>query len=57
MKTGEDSVGRGKKRLRIDLSDLRSTIEDSDPGHEFYLDLETGEILYHTDYDISLSFR
>ncbi len=50
-------MGRGKKRLRIDLSDLRSTIEDSDPGHEFYLDLETGEILYHTDYDISLSFR
>jgi len=40
----------GKKLLRIDLDELCSAVEDSSYEHEYYLDLETGEILLFSDY-------
>ena len=40
----------GKKLLRIDLDELCSAVEDSSYEHEYYLDLETGEILFLSDY-------
>ncbi|MBA7679259.1 hypothetical protein ES703_87546 [subsurface metagenome] len=40
----------GKKLLRIDLDELCSAAEDSSYEHEYYLDLETGEILFLSDY-------
>ena len=39
-----------KKALKIDLDELCSAIEDSSYEHEYYLDLETGEILFISDY-------
>lgn len=36
----------GKKLLRIDLDELCSAVEDSSYEHEYYLDLETGKILF-----------
>jgi len=39
-----------KKILNIDLDELCSAMEDSSHEHEYYLDLETGEILFTSDY-------
>ena len=39
-----------KKALKIDLDELCSAMEDSSYEHEYYLDLETGEILFISDY-------
>jgi len=39
-----------KKTLKIDLDGLCSAIEDSSYEHEYYLDLETGEILFLSEY-------
>ena len=39
-----------KKALNIDLDELCSAMEDSSYEHEYYLDLETGEILFLSDY-------
>jgi len=41
----------GKKTLKIDLDELCSAIEDSSYEHDYYLDLETGEILFISDMD------
>ena len=40
----------GKKVLKIDLDELCSAMEDSSYEHEYYLDLETGEILFLSEY-------
>jgi hypothetical protein len=39
-----------KKPLKIDLDELCSAIEDNSYEHEYYLDLETGEILFLSEY-------
>jgi len=39
-----------KKTLKINLDELCSAIEDSSYEHEYYLDLETGEILFLSEY-------
>lgn len=39
-----------RKTLKIDLDELCSAIEDSSYEHEYYLDLETGEILFVSEY-------
>jgi len=39
-----------KKTLKINLDELRSAIEDSSYENEYYLDLETGEILFISEY-------
>lgn len=39
-----------KKTLKIDLDELCSVMEDSSHEDEYYLDLETGEILLISDY-------
>ena len=39
-----------KKTLKIELDELCSAIEDSSYEHEYYLDLETGEILFLSEY-------
>jgi len=39
-----------KKALNIDLDELCSAMEDSSYAHEYYLDLETGDILFLSDY-------
>jgi len=39
-----------KKTLKIDLDELCSAIEDSSYEHKYYLDLETGEILFLSEY-------
>jgi len=39
-----------KKTLKIDLDELCSAMEDSSYKHEYYLDLETGEILFLSEY-------
>ena len=39
-----------KKALKIDLGELCSAMADSSYEHEYYLDLETGEILFISDY-------
>jgi hypothetical protein len=39
-----------KKALNIDLDGLCSAMEDSSPEHNYYLDLNTGEILLVSDY-------
>jgi hypothetical protein len=39
-----------KKALKIDLDELCSAMEDSSYEYEYYLDLETGEILFISDY-------
>jgi hypothetical protein len=39
-----------RKALNIDLDELCSAMEDSSYEHEYYLDLETGEILFLSDY-------
>ena len=39
-----------KKTLKINLDELCSAMEDSSYEHEYYLDLETGEILFISDY-------
>jgi hypothetical protein len=39
-----------QKILKIDLDELCSAMEDSSYEHEYYLDLETGEILFISDY-------
>lgn len=40
----------GKKRLKIDLDELCSAMDDSSYEHDYYLDLKTGEILFLSDY-------
>jgi cellulose biosynthesis protein BcsQ len=43
---------QNKKTLKIDLDELCSAMSDSSYEHEYYLDLETGEIIFlseHTD--------
>jgi len=39
-----------KKTLKIDLDELCSAMEDSSYEHKYYLDLETGEILFLSEY-------
>jgi hypothetical protein len=39
-----------KKTLKIGLDELYSAMEDSSYEHEYYLDLETGEILFLSEY-------
>jgi len=39
-----------KKTLKIDLDGLCSAMEDSSYEHKYYLDLETGEILFLSEY-------
>ena len=39
-----------KRTLKIDLDELCSAMEDSSYEHEYYLDLETGEILFLSEY-------
>jgi len=39
-----------KKRLKIDLDELCSAMDDSSYEHEYYLNLQTGEILFISDY-------
>jgi len=39
-----------KKALNIDLDELCEAMEDSSYEHDHYLDLETGEILFISDY-------
>jgi hypothetical protein len=39
-----------KKIFRIDLDELCSAMEDSSYEHNYYLDMETGEILLISDY-------
>ncbi|MCJ7744385.1 MAG: UPF0158 family protein [Dehalococcoidales bacterium] len=39
-----------KKTLKIDMGELCSAMEDSSYEHEYYLDLETGEILFLSEY-------
>ena len=39
-----------KKALKIDLDELCSAMADSSYEHEYYLDLETGEILFISEY-------
>ena len=40
----------GKKTLKIYLDELCSAMDDSSYEHDYYLDLETGEILLILDY-------
>ena len=39
-----------KKTLKIDLDELCSAMENSSYENEYYLDLETGEILFLSEY-------
>ena len=39
-----------KKALKIDLDELCSAMADSSYEHEYFLDLETGEILFVSEY-------
>ena len=39
-----------KKALKIDLDELCEAMENSSYEHEYYLNLETGEILFISDY-------
>ncbi len=39
-----------KKRLTIDLDQLYQAMEDGSYENEYYLDLDTGEILFISDY-------
>lgn len=39
-----------KKALNIDLDELCEAMEDHSYEHEYYLDLETGEILFISEY-------
>jgi hypothetical protein len=39
-----------KKLLRIDLDELCSAMEDSSSEQEYYLDLETGDIVFLSEY-------
>ena len=39
-----------KKALNINLDELCEAMEDSSYEHEYYLDLETGEILFVSEY-------
>jgi hypothetical protein len=41
---------KGKKLLRIDLEELQLAMEDHSYEHEYYLDLETGEIWFLSEY-------
>ncbi len=40
----------GKKALNIDLAELCEAMEDNYYEHEYFLDLETGEILFISEY-------
>jgi len=40
----------GKKSLRIDLDELCEAMENSSYENDYYLDLETGEILFLSEY-------
>ena len=40
----------GRKRVRVDLEELGTALEDSSYEHRYYLDLETGEIPLLSDY-------
>jgi len=41
---------KNKKALKINLDELCEAREDSSYEHEYYLDLETGEILFISDH-------
>jgi hypothetical protein len=41
---------KNKKALNIDLDELCEAMEDNSYEHEYFLDLETGEILFISDY-------
>ena len=40
----------GRRAVKIDLDELCSAMDDSFYEHDYYLDLETGEILFISDY-------
>jgi len=40
----------GKRRLKIDMDELCSAMDDSSYEHCYYLDLQTGEIVFISDY-------
>ena len=40
----------GEKTLEIDMDELSSAMEDSSYEHHYYLNLETGEIVFISDY-------
>lgn len=40
----------GKKKLKLNMDELCSAMEDNSYEHEYYLDLETGEILFMSKY-------
>jgi len=39
-----------RKILKVNLDELCSAMEDSSEEHAYYLDLQTGEILFSSDY-------
>ena len=39
-----------KKTLKIDLDELCSAMENSSYEHEYYLDLDNGEVLFLSEY-------
>ncbi len=39
-----------KKRLKLDMDELCSAMEDGSYEHDYYLDLETGEIVFLSEY-------
>jgi hypothetical protein len=41
-----------KKLLRLDLGELCEAMENSSYENEYYLDLETGEVVFLSEYKI-----
>jgi hypothetical protein len=60
QKRGDEGAGRcdrkevgmeqRKRRLQVDLDELCYALDDSSYEHDYYLDLETGELLLLSDY-------
>jgi len=46
----EDIPVEQRRRLKIDLDELCLALDDSSYEHDYYLDLETGELLAISDY-------
>lgn len=40
----------GKRTLKVDMDELCSAMDDSSYEHYYYLDLQTGEIVFISDY-------
>jgi len=41
---------KNKKALRVDLDELCQAMEDSSYEHDYYLNLDNGEILFLSEY-------